>query len=1139
MLSFMFRTLVGVALLAYTAAAQTQTATLRGSVRDSSGAVIPNAKLILTNVAQDRPWTTESNAAGEYTFLQIPPGPYSLTVEAAGFKRYSHSQFTLEVAQIAAVDITLDVGSMTETVEVRGDAPLLETASSTLGEVVNSLTAEALPLNGRNVMQLVALTPGINTSPSFDNAAVGSGQIANNAFSANGGRNVANTIIVDGAPQEVMGYNQPSYVPNPDAVQEFRVQTNGLSAEYGRTAGGVVNMVTRSGTKEFHGVLFHFLRNDALDANGFFNNLNGRNKGPFRFNQFGGTLGGPLNRSRDRTFFFFSYEGVRQVNPGSSFFSVPTERMRNGDFSEVPNRIYDPATINAAGERQPFPGNIIPANRISPVARNFMAQYPLPTLPGIQNNFFSQAGSRPSDNAYSIRVDHRFGDRHNLYGRVSWNDRKIQLANHFGSNAAPNTGQDASINRSATIDHNSLVGDWIVHGNIGYAYAANPRSAPTGITLSSLGFPAALDRVMQYDIFPRVEPAGYSPLGGDPTWVIGNKFETYNLNADAARLVGSHSIKFGGTYRLNKVSNFRPNAPAGLFTFNENWTRQFFNRAGGGDAFASMMLGYVQGGRIQQEPRIGLTVPYVALFLQDDWRITQKLTLNIGLRWDSDRPMVEMHDRTSWFDFNAPVPINPPGLPQPVGGLVFANRDGSPRGNKNADNNNFAPRIGFAWQAASRVVLRSGFGVFFNPTTGIGPSTGSSGALSYNANTPIVSSNDGGRTPFATLQNPFPAGINQPENGANGLRTFLGQSVSAINRGDRTPYTMQWNFNIQYQLGPSQLFDVAYAGNAGVKLQAQSNLNQLPDEYLALGDALNAVVPNPFRGIAPATAPLGGATVTAGQLLRPYPHFQDITHVWGSQGHSTYHGLQAKFRQRFAGGLQLLGGYTWSKTIDDFSSVAGFVGLQNPGYTNNNRKDLDKSISALDIAHRLVTNFQYELPFGAGKRFLPGGGWSNALIGGWRVNGVWTLQSGLPISVSSAQNLTFSYGGDSRPDSTGLKSKTPGSAKERYRQWLNPAAFTDPARFTFGNVGRFLPDNRGPGLHSWDISVLKDISFNESRRLQFRGEFFNAFNQVNFSNPSATVFGLTPSGALARPDFGRITGTRPARVIQLGLKFYY
>lgn len=1100
---------------------------------------MPNAKLVLTNLAQNRPWTTESNAAGEYTFLQIPPGGYSMTVEASGFKRYVQSQFVLEVAQIAAIDITLEVGSTTETVEVKADSPLLETASSTLGEVVNSLTAENLPLNGRNIMQLVALTPGINTAPNFDSTAVGSGQIANNAFSANGGRNVANSIIVDGAPQEVMGYNQPSFVPNPDTVQEFKVQTNSLSAEYGRTAGAVVNMVTRSGGKDFHGVLFHFLRNDALDANGFFNNLNGREKGPFRFNQFGATLGGPLNKSRDRTFFFFSYEGLRQVNPGSSFFSVPTQRMRNGDFGEIPNAIYDPTTINAAGERQPFANKIIPANRISPIARNLMAKYALPTLPGVQNNFFSQAGGRPNDNAYSIRVDHRFGDNHNMYGRVSWNDRQVQLADHFQNEASPNTGQDGSVNTSATLDHNSLIGGWILHGNIGYAYAANPRSAPTGTKLSSLGFPSALDSVMQFDIFPRVEPAGYAPLGGDPTWVIGNKFETYNLNADAAKLFGSHTVKFGGTYRLNKVSNFRPNAPAGLFTFNENWTRQFFNRAGGGDAFATMMLGYVQGGRIQQEPRIGLTVPYVAFFIQDDWRVTQRFTLNVGLRWDSDRPMTEMHDRTSWFDFDAKLGINPVGLPPSQGGLIFANRNGTPRGNKNADNNNFAPRVGFAYQATSRIVIRSGFGVFFNPTTGIGPSTSSSGALSFNANTPIVASNDGGRTPFATLANPFPAGTNVPENGQNGLLTFLGQGVSAIVRGDRTPYSMQWNFNVQYQLGANQLFDVAYAGNSGVKLQAQSNFNQLPDQFLSLGDSLNAVVQNPFRGIAPPTAPLGGATTTAGQLLLPFPHFQGVTHIWGSQAHSTYHGLQVKFRQRFAGGLQVLGGYTWSKTIDDFSSVAGFVGLQNPGYTNNNRKDLDKSISALDIAHRLVTNFQYELPFGTGKRFLAGGGWSNAIAGGWSVNGVWTLQSGIPISVDSVQNLTFSYGGGARPNSTGISSATPGSAKKRYNRWLNPAAFSDSARFTFGNVGRFLPDNRGPGLHEWDISILKDVAVTESMRLQLRGEFFNAFNQVNFSNPGATLFGLTPSGDLSRTDFGRITGTRAARIIQVGLKFYY
>ncbi len=1135
----MLRGLLAFSLCACAAIAQTQTATLRGSVKDASGAVVPNARLVLTNTAQNRPWSTESNASGEYTFLQIPPGGYTLSVEANGFKRFVQSDFTLEVAQIAAIDVALEVGSTAETVEVRADTQLLDTASSTLGEVVNSLTTEALPLNGRNVMQLIALTPGINTTPSYRNSSVGNGQIAGNGFSANGGRDVSNTIIVDGAPQEVMGYNQPSYVPNPDAVQEFRVQTNGLSAEYGRTGGAVVNMVTRSGTKAFHGVLYEFLRNDVFDANGFFNNLNGRGKGPFRFNQFGGTLGGPLNKARDRTFFFFSYEGLRQVNPGSSFFSVPTEKMRNGDFSEIPNRIFDPTTINAAGERQPFAGNIIPTSRISQVARNLIANYALPTIPGVRNNFFSQAGNRPSDNAYSVRVDHRFGERHNLYGRASWNDRTVQVANHFGNDASPDTGQDGSVNRSATIDHNSLIGNWILHANIGYAYAANPRSAPDGINLSSIGFPSSLDPVAQFSVFPRIEPSSYAALGGNGTWIIGNKFETYNLNADAAKLFGSHTVKFGGTYRLNKASNFRPNAPAGLFSFNENWTRQFFNRAGGGDALATMMLGFVQGGRIQQEPRVGLTVPYVALFIQDDWRVNQRLTLNFGLRWDSDRPMREMHDRTSWFDFDALLPINPPGLAQPQGGLVFANRNGTPRTNKDADNNNFAPRIGFAYQATSRIVLRSGFGIFYNPTTGIGPSASNSGALSYNANTPVVSSNDGGRTAFATLANPFPAGTNVPENGAQGLLTFLGQGVSAIVRGDRTPYSMQWNFNVQYQVGVNQLFDIAYAGNSGVKLLAQSNFNQLPDEFLSVGDGLNAVVQNPFFGIAPATAPVGGRTTTAGQLLLRYPQFQGVTHIWGSQAHSTYHALQTKFRQRFAGGLQMLGAYTFSKSIDDTSSVAGFLGQQNPDYTNNNRKDLDRSISAIDITHRLVTNFQYELPFGAGKRFLTGGGFSNAILGGWNLNGVWTLQSGLPISISSVQNQTFSYGGDARPDSTGISSATPGSAKERYNRWLNPAAFSDAPRFAFGTVGRFLPDNRGPWLHNWDLSILKDIRFRESMRLQLRGELFNAFNQVNFSNPSNTAFGLTPTGQLAQPDFGRITSTGPARIIQVGLKFYY
>ena len=336
-------------LASLSAFSQTQTATVRGTVSDASGAVIPGAVLTLTNIDQNRPWSAESNAAGAYVFQQIPPGNYSLAVEAEGFKRHQRPSFILQVAQVAEIDVPLEVGDVTEVVEITAEAPLLATATSDLGEVVNSLTAESLPLNGRNVLQLIGLTPGINTTRNFRNSTSGNGSISAVAFSANGGRNVANSIMLDGSSQEVMGYNQPSYIPSPDTLQEFKVQTNAFSAEYGRTAGAVVNMVTRSGGTEFHGVLYEFLRNDKLQANNWFSNANGRDRAPFRFNQFGGTLGGPLTPSRQRVFFFQSVEFRRQVNPGNVTQSVPTPLMRQGDFTEDRRTVYDPLTIKDKG----------------------------------------------------------------------------------------------------------------------------------------------------------------------------------------------------------------------------------------------------------------------------------------------------------------------------------------------------------------------------------------------------------------------------------------------------------------------------------------------------------------------------------------------------------------------------------------------------------------------------------------------------------------------------------------------------------------------------------------------------------------------------------------------------------------------
>jgi len=551
-----------------------------------------------------------------------------------------------------------------------------------------------------------------------------------------------------------------------------------------------------------------------------------------------------------------------------------------------------------------------------------------------------------------------------------------------------------------------------------------------------------------------------------------------------------------------------------------------FNGNRGGNTTASMLLGLLSGGRMQYEPQLALQVRYGGAYFQDDWRANERLTLNLGLRWDTDRPLTERFNRTSWFDFQAPLPIQAPGVGPLHGGLVFAGRNGAPRGNKNPDNNNFAPRVGLAYKLSRHLVLRSGFGMFFTPTTGIGPSTGSTGAISFNAVTNITTTIDGGRTPFTALADPFPQGFNQPSNGSEGLLTFIGQSINGQARFDRVPYTAQWNFDVQYELPNEMLVDAAYAGNAGVKLLAQAQFDQLSDQYLALGDELNRSVTNPFFGLIPATSSIGQRTTTVSQLLRPYPLLTGLQQTWGSLAHSSYHALQVKFRKRYRGGLQMLAAYTWSKMLDDFSSVGGY-GQSYPGYTNHNRRDLDKALSSLDVAHHLVVNFQYDLPFRPGGRLL------RAVAGGWGLNGITTIQSGMPVSISSAANTTNSLGGTQRPSSTSQSTRTPGGVKDRIDQYFDARAFINPPRYTFGNVGRTLPDNRAPYLQVWDLSVLKNIPVRESKRVEFRAEFFNVLNSVNFLPPEgdAATFG--------RPQFGTLTDAERARIIQFGLKLHF
>ncbi|MCI0420522.1 MAG: TonB-dependent receptor, partial [Acidobacteria bacterium] len=651
------------------------------------------ARLELRNLGQNRSWTSTANDVGEYLLVQIPPGTYALTAEAQGFKRYERTAMTLQVAQVAVVNLTLEVGEVTETIEVEAEAPLLETGSSALSEVVNSRSAEALPLNGRMLTQLVALAPGVNTSYGSRTTAIGADVVRMANYSVNGGRTSTNAVLLDGSPQDVNGeWGQPAYVPTPDAVQEFRVQTNATSAEYGRTGGAVINMVHRSGTSDFHGNVYEFLRNDVFDANSFFSNKAGRARPPLRFNQFGFTFGGPLTASRNSTFFFGSYEGLRDREPRERTLTVPTIKMRNGDFSELPGPIYDPATIDSSGRRQAFAGNVIPRQRLNPVALNLLSFYPQPTTAGLANNFFGSATRSVEDNNVSLKIDRRISARQDLFVRYSAKNPREVDANFFGNFAFRDARVWGAPSYSVTVDDTyTTSGGWVLHGNYGYGRHRFIiwRHEEENFSLASFGFPSSLDRVKQKPWFPLINLAGVDGLGNNSIDLIN---EHHVLIGDGTKSFGRHTVKFGGQYRVNRNNFIRTVSPAGAFNFDQGWTREFFNFGGGGHSVASMLLGLMSGGNIGFVPTPAAQTPYVATYFQDDWKVSRNLTLNLGLRWDSDRPVTERFDRLAWFDSAATVPIQPPGLGTVRGGLRFVDPDN--RSNKTADNNNFAPRLG-------------------------------------------------------------------------------------------------------------------------------------------------------------------------------------------------------------------------------------------------------------------------------------------------------------------------------------------------------------------------------------------------------------------------------------------------------------
>ena len=1140
-----------VVMLATALSAQTPTAQLSGRITDHTGGVVVGARITVTNVDTQIERETVSNQEGYWTAPLLEPGAYRIAVQMPGFRTISRSGVTLHVNQSARLDFVLELGELSDAVSVTGDALQLQTGEGSLGTVVDNTKIVNLPLNGRNPFDLVFLTPG---TQSYARPSLPGNSIPLSNFSTNGGPAATNEFLMDGIPNESIAQSQFVVVPSIDATQEFKVQTNSLSAEFGRTGGGVINLTLKSGSNNFRGVLFEFLRNDKLDANNWFANRAGKSRPPFRFNQFGGSLGGPI--VKNNSFFFVNYEGLRRTEGRTTLITVPTLEMRRGDFSRLqsaagqPVQIFNPLTtrMTATGRiRDPFPENRIPLNLMDPVALKMLEFWPLPNLPGDArtgaNNFISTEAERFSTNQVHLRIDQKLTRSHQLFGRFSWDGKRVTPPNIFGNIANPSSGPQLFATVSLGLhDTWTINATTLATFRVGFNRLRDDGEPyGKGFDIRQLGFPAGYAAAQSAIQFPQITVTGMtvsnlgfgtSGLGPVNSSELRNFQNAYTTQSDVTLVRGKHVFKFGADARVFRVHGTRPSNGGGSFNFTPGFTQgPDPTRAGptSGQAFASFLLGAAASGSIALNPTQDLQSYYLGFFAQDDFKVTPKLTLNLGLRWEPESGRTDRYDRLTFLDLTSPSPVQASSLGRQIAsGPAFVGQDGNPRSQTQTSWNNWGPRFGFAYHMLAKLVARGGYGIFYVPRSwrGIG-----FGQLGFSSTTPYVGSADG-FTPNRFLRDPFPNGFIQPTGSDLGLATNLGQALNSPDYGQLSPYVQQWNLGIQNSLPGDVLLEVAYAGSKGTRLIGDLNFNQIPDQFLALGNDLLLQVPNPFFGQIPAGTTLGARTIAAGQLLRPYPQFTSVTDLRATGGSSIYHSMQLRVDRRFSQGLSLLLSYTVAKLIDDGSpgNLAFLGGV--PNHQNHNNRRLERSISSQEVPQRLVISYVYEFPVGRGKRFLKDGGALSRILGGWQMSGISAFQSGQPLALTTASNPTLGAvgAGALRPDSNGKSARLSGPTVDRLDRYFDTSVFSQPAPWKFGNTSRTLPNLRAPGVVNFDFSLVKNTLIRERHKIQLRGEFFNLFNNTNFGAPGE-VFG--------NPNFGVISSARDARIIQVALKWYF
>jgi hypothetical protein len=1113
--------------------AQNDSGTILGTVRDGQGAVVTSAVVTITNLNTGISKSAPVTQSGEYAVPFLVPGTYSVSVEAAGFKRNTQTGITLRVGDHLVIDAKLEIGVVTEQVTVQATTPLVESASVTLGQVVETRRIVDLPLNGRDPTSLAALAPGVTPAASPLTAAQG-GSIP----SINGGNFGTSNVTVDGA-SDVTPRSTTYlllFTPNVDAVAEFKVQTNSMSAEFGRTNGGGIILVTKAGTNQLHGTAYWFLRNSDVDANDFFSNRAGLPLGALRRNQAGFTAGGPVlipkvYNGRDKTFFFVDYEAFREKVASPNSLTVPTALQRAGDFSQTFTssgklvQIFDPASTqpNPAGPvgtyiRTAFPGNVIPTNRLNPVAVNLMQFYPLPTSNALTGNYNINPSIPNSNNTFDLRLD-QYAGAHHLFGRGTYQQPEIGSPNVYQNLGSPSAPPLEQRRRQASLqDVYTLSPTLIVDLQYSIIYMYGHRTAwSNGYDITQLGFPANYANAQEVKAIPGITATGYSGLGN--TQQNYSTQTTHALGASMTKVFSRQRFKAGVDYQVFYNNQLQNSLAEGTLSFGNGFTQgpnPNVASATAGNGLATFLLGYGSGSLVNQ-PATAFRSSYQGLYAQDDINISKNFTLLAGFRWDIDQPRTERYNRMSVLNLGLPSPIasEVPSL-NLLGEMTYPGSNGSNRRLTGTEMTNFQPRIGLTYRAPGNMVVRAGYGIFYGLSSADGTTT-TAFADGFSATTSIVSTLDGVHG-IQTLSNPYPNGINPPLSRASLTPALdLGQATNSALLSLKIPAYQQWNFTLQRSVGSSVLLEVAYVGNKGSHVStANINVNTLTAAQLALGTANQQLVPNPFYGvITDPTSSLALPTVSRGQLLLPYPQYTSVNSEAPSLGSSIYHSMQAKVEKRFSRGFTFLAAYTLGK---DLTNATG-ASIQNP-----NDLQLERSLANWDVTQRLVLSGVYELPFGRGKWL--GSNWNgviDALLGGWQLNAITTFQGGMPLTIGSTSAT--------RANRISPVLQLPGSIASRVNQYFDTAAFAIPAAFTYGNAPATEPDVRGPGIDNTDASLLKNFRIKEKATAQLRFEGFNIFNRVQFANPGTTD-GST--------SFGVITAQQnQPRKLQVALKFIF